>query len=57
MIYSAYKINSGLLDGFSFINLIPLDIVERDPIYNILYIVVELLVTSVPVISTRFLNL
>jgi hypothetical protein len=57
MIYSAYKIGGGLLGGFSFINLIPSNIVKRDLIRNISYIIVELPVTSVPVIDIRFLNL
>jgi hypothetical protein len=57
MIYSAYKIGNGLLNGFSFIDLILSNIVERDLIYNISYIIVELPVTSVLVVNTRFLNL
>jgi hypothetical protein len=55
--YSAYKIDGGLLDGFSFISPMPSSIVERDPIRNIPYIVIELPVASVLVVDTRFLNL
>jgi hypothetical protein len=55
--HSAYKIDGDLLNGFSFINLMPSSIVKRDLICNILYIVVELPVASVPVVNTRFLNL
>jgi hypothetical protein len=55
-VYSTNKIDSGLLDSFSFISLIFSGIVKRDLVHNIPYMVVKLPVTSVPVISTRFLN-
>jgi hypothetical protein len=55
--HSTYKIDNDLLNDFSFIDLMPSDIVERDSIRNIPYIIVELPVTSVLVVNTRFLNL
>jgi hypothetical protein len=55
--YSAYKIDDGLFNGFSFISLMPSGIVEWDLIYNIPYMIVELSVISVFVVGMRFLDL
>src|SRR5438552_2390082 len=56
-VYSISKINCGLFYCFPLASLITSSLVELNLIRNVFNIVVELAITSVFIVSTRFLNL
>jgi hypothetical protein len=57
MIYIISEIYYGLFHNFTFISLVAPYFVKRHLIYNILYIIIKLPVTSISIISIRLFNL